>query len=124
MKFHGPSNPAALFMGAGHSTSLYCCWVNPTRAPQTRTHATRANETRPHRIAASLLASTARCIDMRVRVSHNGEPRRHSVTDMARAMPHLRRCVDDVSLTRHKDGHVADLELVLSLEHEPELRSR
>src|SRR5918995_5511373 len=123
MKFHCASNPAALFAAIGHSTSLYCCWPMPTSATPITKHTMTANKTRADRIAASLLASTAGCVHMGVRVSHNREPRRHSVTDMARAMPHLRRCIDDVSLTRHKDGHVTDLEFVLSLEHEPELRS-
>src|ERR1041384_626999 len=43
---------------------------------------------------------------------------------MARAMPGLRWCVDDVALIRDKKWDVANQKLVLPFEHEPRLGSR
>src|SRR4030095_16986192 len=42
---------------------------------------------------------------------------------MARAMPRLRRGVDDISLTGDEERYVADQEFILSLEHEPGFRT-
>ena len=59
-----------------------------------------------------------------VRIPDNRQTSRHPGTDVARTMPGLRRGVDDIALVRNEDRDRPYLELVLTLEHEPEFRAR